>query len=140
MKPDKRDLVTFAFSRRDCRPCPIRDRCTLAAEHIARRITVHPEPIHQARMAAHTAQHSDQWRKTYHARAGIEGTVSEAVRGPNLRHARYRGLAKTHLQNVVSAMAINISRLGTYFDTKPATQRRPTRIHQLCTTYTPAAA
>jgi transposase len=140
MKPDKRGLVTFAFSRRDCRPCPIRDQCTLAAEHVARRITVHPEPIHQARMAAHAAQDSDQWRKTYNARAGIEGTISEAVRGPNLRYARYRGLTKTHLQNVLSAIAINIGRLGAYFDVKPTAQRRPTRIHELCTTYGMTAA
>ena len=91
-------------------------------------------------MAAHTAQDSDSWRKTYHARAGIEGTISEAVRGPNIRHSRYRGLAKTHLQNVFSAMAINIGRLGAYFDIKPATQRRPTRIHELCTTHGLAAA
>jgi len=139
-KPDKRGLVTFAFSRRDCRPCPIRGQCTLAKPDIPRRITIHPEPIHTARMAAHTAQDSDSWRKTYHARAGIEGTISEAVRGPNIRHSRYRGLAKTHLQNVFSAMAINIGRLGAYFDIKPATQRRPTRIHELCTTHGLAAA
>ena len=79
-------------------------------------------------------------RKTYNARAGIEGTISEAVRGPNLRYARYRGLAKTHLQNILSAMAINIGRLGAYFDVRPATQRRPTRIHELCTTYRLTAA
>lgn len=82
-------------------------------------------------MAAHAAQDSDTWRKTYNARAGIEGTISEAVRGPNLRHSRYRGLAKNHLQNVFSAMAINIGRLGAHYDAKPTTQRRPTRIHEL---------
>jgi IS5 family transposase len=140
MRPDKRGLVAFAFSRRDCRPCPIRDQCTLAAEHVARRIVVHPEPIHQARMAAHAAQDSEQWRATYNARAGIEGTISEAVRGPNLRYARYRGLAKTHLQNVLSAVAINIGRLGAYFDVRPTTPRRPTRIHELCTAYGLTAA
>ena len=132
MRPDKRGLVTFAFSRRDCRPCPIRDRCTLAKPDMVRRITIHPEPIHEARMAAHTAQDSESWRKTYNARAGIEGTISEAVRGPNLRHSRYRGLAKSHLQNVFSGMAINIGRLGTYFDVTPTVRRRSTRIHELC--------
>jgi hypothetical protein len=132
MRPDKRGLVTFAFSRRDCRPCPIRDRCTLAKPDMVRRITIHPAPIHEARMAAHTAQDSESWRKTYNARAGIEGTISEAVRGPNLRHSRYRGLAKSHLQNVFSGMAINIGRLGTYFDVTPTVRRRSTRIHELC--------
>jgi IS5 family transposase len=131
MKPDRRGLVTFAFSRRDCRPCPIRDRCTLAKPDVPRRITIHPEPIHTARMAAYTAQDSDTWRKTYNARAGIEATISEAVRGPNLRHSRYRGLAKTHLQNVFSAMAINVGRLGAHFDVKPTIPRRSTRIHEL---------
>jgi transposase len=140
MRPDKRGLVTFAFSRRDCRPCPIRDRCTLAKPDMVRRITIHPEPIHEARMAAHTAQDSESWRKTYNARAGIEGTISEAVRGPNLRHSRYRGLAKSHLQNVFSGMAINIGRLGTYFDVTPTVRRRSTRIHELCLAHGLAAA
>lgn len=139
MRPYKTGLVAFLFSNRDCRPCPIRDQCTLAAERSSRKITVHPQPIHQARMAARAAQNTEQWRTTYNIRAGIEGTISEAVRGPNLRNARYRGLAKTHLQNTLSAMAINISRLGAYLDVRPATQRRPTRIHELCATYHPAA-
>lgn len=111
-----------------------RGQCTLAKLDTPRRITIHPEPIHQARMAAHTAQDSDRWRKTYNSRAGIEGTISEAVRGPNLRYARYRSQAKQHLQNVFAAMAINIGRLGTWFDTQPVTRRRPTRIHELSTT------
>jgi hypothetical protein len=140
MKPDKRGLVTFAYSRRDCRPCPIRQRCTLAKPDIPRRITIHPEPIHNARMAAHTAQDTDTWRRTYNSRAGIEGTISEAVRGPNLRHARYRGTAKQHLQNVFAAMANNIGRPAAWYDTTPTTPRRPTRIHQLCTTNDLAAA
>jgi IS5 family transposase len=136
MNPNKRGLVTFAFSRHDCRPCPIRDQCTLAPQHIARKITIHPQPIHEARIAAQNAQNSDQWSTTYHTRAGIEATISQAVRGPDLRHARYRGLAKTHLQNVLTGIAINIGRLGTHLNTdvKP-TQRRPTRIHELCLTH-----
>lgn len=141
MKPDKRGLVTFAFSRRDCRPCDIRDKCTLAKVDTPRRVTVHPEPIHEARMAAHAAQDSDRWRTTYKARAGIEATISQAVRGPDLRHARYRGLAKTHVQNVMTGMAINLTRLGAWFlQPEPDARRRPTRIHELCVTYGLATA
>jgi transposase len=141
MNPDKRGLVTFAFSRRHCRPCPIRDQCTLADPNVPRRITIHPEPVHQARMAAHRAQDSDQWRTTYNVRAGVEGTVSQAVRGPDLRHARYRGLTKTHVQNVITGMALNITRLGAHFlKPEPGLTRRPTRIHELCTAHGLAAA
>src|SRR6266508_2820537 len=140
MRPDKRGLVTFAFSRRDCRPCPVRDQCTLAAPHIPRRVTIHPERVHQARMTAQRAQDTDQWRTTYNIRAGIEGTVSQAVRGPDLRHSRYRGLPTAHLQNVFIGMALNIGRLGAHFNTKPQPARRPTRIHQLCTAHGLTAA
>ncbi|HET8681510.1 MAG TPA: IS1182 family transposase [Micromonosporaceae bacterium] len=141
MRPDKRrGLVTFAFSIRDCRGCPIRDQCTLAKPNTPRTLTIHPQPVHEARTAAQAAQGSDHWRKAYHSRAGIEGTISQAVRGPDIRHARYRGLAKTHLQNVLTGMAINIGRLGAYLDVSPTTPRRPTRIHQLCLTYGLAAA
>jgi len=140
MRPDKRGLVTFAFSRHHCRPCPIRDQCTLAAPHVPRRITIHPERIHEARMTAQRAQDTHQWRTTYNIRAGIEGTVSQAVRGPDLRHSRYRGLPNAHLQNVCIGMALNIGRLGAHFNTKPQPARRPTRIHALCTAHGLTAA
>jgi hypothetical protein len=91
-------------------------------------------------MTAQRAQDTDQWRTTYNIRAGIEGTVSQAVRGPDLRHSRYRGLPKAHLQNVFIGMALNIRRLGAHFNTKPQPTRRPTRIHQLCTAHYLTAA
>jgi transposase len=133
MRPDARALVTFRFRVRDCRPCPLRARCTLSTDpDRARTITIHPRPIHQAKMAAHTSASSESWEKTYRQRAGVEGTISQAVRGPDLRHARYRGLAKTHVQNMLTAMAINITRLGTHYDTTPTRPRQPTRVHRLC--------
>jgi transposase len=132
MRPEKRGLVNFTFSQTDCTPCPIRDRCTLTKAPKARRINIHPAPLHQAQAAARAAEHDGGWRKQYNKRAGIEGTISQAVRGPDLRHARYRGLAKTHVQNIACGIAVNISRLGTHFAHRPTTPRRPTRIHHLC--------
>jgi len=41
----------------------------------------------------------------------IEGTISQGVHVCDLRHARYRGLIKTHLQHVFTAIAINVARL-----------------------------
>ena len=133
MRPDARGLVTFRFRVRDCRPCPLRAQCTLAADpDRARTITIHPEPVHEARMNAHRAQQGEEWAKVYNIRAGVEGTISQAVRGPDLRHSRYRGLPKTHVQNVLTGMALNITRLGAHFETTDKPTRRPTRIHQLC--------
>jgi transposase len=42
----------------------------------------------------------------------MEGTVSQGVRAFGLRQARYRGLGRTHLQEVATAAAINVSRLA----------------------------
>jgi hypothetical protein len=136
MRPDARGLVTFRFRVRDCRPCPLRAQCTRAANpNLGRSITIHPEPVHEARMNAHRAQqgeNAESWAKVYNIRAGIEGTVSQAVRGPDLRHSRYRGLDKAHVQNVMIGMALNITRLGAHYQAAPPPARRPTRIHQLC--------
>lgn len=140
MRPKKNGLVRVAFARADCVPCPIRARCTTCAPHLGRSLEIHPEPIHTARTRMQTEQDTPQWRKAYRARAGIEGTIPQAVRGPGLRRARYRGLAKTHLQNVLTGMALNIRRLGAHFDPNPKPDRRhPSHIHTLCAQHNIAA-
>jgi transposase len=134
--PEPRGLIIFNFSRKDCSPCPLRNQCMNSHVPNARKIRVHPEPLHTARTTAITAAHTQDWHTRYNKRAGIEGTISQAVRGPDLRHARYRGLAKTHVQNIACGIAINIQRLGAHYTTtrRPA-PRPPTRIHHLCLTH-----
>jgi transposase len=139
-RPEGRGLVVFPFSARDCRPCPLRPQCTLADPSHPRKITVHPRPVWETQIRAQQAQTTTEWRTTYNQRAGVEGTISQAVRGPDLRHARYRGMPKIHLQNVLTGIALNVLRLGAYFDPHPTPERRPTRIHALCTTHGLAAA
>jgi hypothetical protein len=133
-------MVRFAFSNQHCRPCPLRPRCTLADPNRPRRLTVHPQPLWEALQRAHLAQTTSRWRTIYNQRAAIEATISQAVRDCGLRHARYRGLPKVHLEHVLTGIAINILRLGDWFDPRPTTKRRPTRIHQLCTDHGLTAA
>ena len=45
-------------------------------------------------------------------RSGVEGTVGELANGHGMRHCRYRGQAKAHLQHVLTAIAVNIERLS----------------------------
>jgi len=52
-----------------------------------------------------------EWQEHYGRRAGIEGTLSQAIRALGLRQSRYRGLAKTHLQHILIAVALNVVRL-----------------------------
>jgi hypothetical protein len=57
-----------------------------------------------------------------------------------LRRTRYRGLARTHVQHVLTAMACNLHRLADWFDNAPRKRRREGRFHALCTTMFPAPA
>lgn len=56
-------------------------------------------------------QPTDEWKDRYAARAGIEGTIHQAVAVSGMRRTRYRGRAKTHLGHVLTAAAANLIRL-----------------------------
>jgi transposase len=47
-----------------------------------------------------------------------------------LRTARYFGLAKTHLQHLFTAMAINFSRLANWFEEVPRATTRHSRLER----------
>ncbi|WP_093872152.1 transposase [Streptomyces sp. TLI_105] len=52
------------------------------------------------------------WRRLYGLRSGAEGSIEEFVDGHRGRRCRYRGLAKTRAQHVLTALAINVERLS----------------------------
>jgi hypothetical protein len=51
----------------------------------------------------------------YAVRSGIESTHEQAIRRCGLRRSRYIGLAKTHLQHLLTAIAINLVRLSDWW-------------------------
>ncbi len=61
----------------------------------------------------------------------MEGTISQGVRSFGLRHSRYWGLAKTHLQHLATAAAINLDRLGAWFEERPLSKTRISRFARL---------
>ncbi|KAF5992345.1 hypothetical protein BOG92_011165 [Streptomyces sp. WAC00263] len=58
-------------------------------------------------------------------RAGCEATVSETVHAHGLRHCRYCGIAKTHVQHVLTAAGANIIRLSECFPPGTTPDRPP---------------
>src|SRR4051794_41601200 len=72
-----------------------------------------------------------EWRALYGARAGIEGCLSQGVRLCGLRRSRYVGLAKTHLQHVATAAALNVARLDAWLRGRPRAATRTSRFVQL---------
>jgi transposase len=51
-----------------------------------------------------------------------------------MRRSRYRGLAKTHLQHVATAVAINIKRLNDWWNDVPFSQTKPSCFARLMAT------
>ena len=78
-------------------------------------------------MRPHGRGDTKQGRKLYAQRQGVEGTISQGVRSLGLRRARYRGLAKTGLQSVATAAAVNFDRLAAWLAKRPLAATRVSR-------------
>ena len=103
--------VLVSFAEADCGPCPARPLCTRARRQ-PRRLRLHPRAEHEALTAARERLATKEGRRRYGRRAGIEGTLSRGVCAFGLRRGRYCGLARTRLQHVATAAAIDLQRLA----------------------------
>lgn len=103
-------MIDVRFSKTNCGPCPTRHNCT-QAKNGARGLTFYPKAKLLALDHARQRQQTDPFKERYKLRAGVEGTISQAVRSFGLRQARYIGLAKVHLQHIATAAAVNLTRI-----------------------------
>jgi transposase len=118
-------VIKIKFALQDCRPCPSRESCTHSQSTSPRRlITLRPQPQYLALQAARQRQATEAFKTTDDTRAGIEGTLSQGIRSLGLRQARYRGQAKVHLQQVLTASALNLCRMHAWFTEQPRAQTR----------------
>jgi transposase len=122
--PDGRAVIHVSFAKRSCGACPVRANCT-RSQTAGRELTLHPQAQHEAITTARERQTTTTFRRRYAKRAGIEGTIAQGVRRCDLRQARYRSLAKTSLQHVLTAMAINCARISNWLAETPQSQVRP---------------
>jgi len=113
--------IHVQFRTADCRACPSRARCTWArSKYQGRALALLPRAEHEALAAARARGGTADGKRLYGQRNGIKGTLSQAVRAFGLRRTRYRGLAKTGLQHVATAAALNLDRLARLVRRPPA--------------------
>lgn len=126
MREHRRDheLTRVKFSTGDCRPCPARPLCT---KHDRRTLSFHEQSLFEAVQQRKQEQHTTLFRQQYGKRAGIEGTISQGVFALGMRRSRYRGQAKTHLQFVLTAAAMNLTRVLNWHNEIPRHETHPTR-------------
>ena len=133
---DKRGtpLVHITFAPTTCAACPNRPLCTPSPpgkRSRPRSLVVRRQPEHEALQARRVEQKSEIWKKRYSCRAGIEGTLSQGIRGFGLRRCRYVGHAKTHLQHLFTAAAINLARLDAWLQSNLRAQTRQSKLTAL---------
>ena len=128
--PNARGFVMATFSPADCQECEHRSDCT-RNQAGTRTLSLHPQDEHEALHQRRDEQKTPQFRKRYALRSGIEGTISQGVRKFGLRRARYRGLAKLHLQNLATAAAINLCRAFDWMNGTPLARTRTSSFSRL---------
>src|SRR5215207_9890553 len=125
-----RKMIHVDFAPDDCAACPSRLLCTRAKD-LPRTLTLQPKEEHEAIQFARKRQKTEDFASLYSQRVGIEGTVSQGVRAFGLRQARYRGLKKTHLQELATATALNVGRIANWLEDIPVADTRRSRLAAL---------
>jgi transposase len=116
-------VVRIRFDRATCRACPARPVCT-TAKNAPRQLTVRPQAHHEAIQAAHLRQETPEFKAPYALRSGVESSLSQGIRRFGLRQSRDIGLARTHLQQLLTAAAMHVVRVIAWLWGEPLGERR----------------
>jgi hypothetical protein len=133
--PDAAPLIVARFTKGQCQPRPARAACTTSGDG-KRTVGFPPRELLELQVRNRADQQDPAWHKRYAVRSGIEGTVCEFAHGHDMRHCRYRGQPKAHLQHALTAIAVNIERLSQLppATAQPRDHRRPSRSTSTSTT------
>ena len=121
-----RPKIKIKFAGADCLGCARQQDCT-SSKRVRRTLTLPESGEYMRLRSAREEQNRPSFAAEYAQRAGIEGTISQAVRSFGLRRCRYIGKSKTHLQHVLTAAAINFIRIGCWLAGDPHAKTRRSR-------------
>lgn len=133
--PKKDGYTEVSFRPSDCYRCHYREICvqgtTQAGHPKARHLHLRPRKEFEVLEKARKCLKNEETKKLYMQRAGIEGTISQAVRSCGTRTARYIGLRKVSLEHVLTALALNFTKLGEWFLGTPLAKTRKSHLELL---------
>jgi hypothetical protein len=106
---DARGQRTAHFRRADCRPCPLRARCTSRDQ---RNVTLseHEDLLRAARLALEDQETREHLRRT---RPRVERLLGLLAHRYGARKARYLGRAKAEMQASWAAALVNLNPIVT---------------------------
>jgi transposase len=119
-------VVHIRFPVAVCQACPLRPQCMPTSTSAKHGRSLQLKPSHVQVQARRQEQQTPAFREMYRRRAGIEASLSNAVRRHGARQARYCGTVKANLQHLFLASAINLKRAAAWLiGRRPRTERRP---------------
>ncbi len=124
------ERMEIVFASETCAACPVRQDCT-RSQTTGRVLHLRPQAAHEALQARRLAEQTPEFRQQYALRSGIEGTLSQGVRAMGLRRSRYDGLARTHVQHILTAVAVNLVRIDAVLTNIPRGKTRRSHFAQL---------
>ena len=97
--------------------------CT-AAKDAPRQLTVRPQAHHEAIQTARQRQETPAFKAQYALRSGVESSLSQGIQRFDLRQSRSIGLTRTHLQHLLTAVAMHVVRVIAWLWDEPLGERR----------------
>lgn len=126
------EVIKIRFSEKDCWRCPPVQRCVRSTKKYPRRLlTVRRQAADEALQSARAREQTTAFKQAYAQRAGVEGTISQGVRACGLRRTRYRRLAKTHLDHVLTAVGLKCLRVADWLAGKSRSTTQHSRFSRL---------
>lgn len=101
--------VIFRFSKKQCSGCRMRQECL--EKETTRHRSVCKNDYQKEYEAAQAKAKTPEYAATRKEHPAIERKLAELVRRHDLRHARYRGLAKVLVQGLLTGLVVNLKRI-----------------------------
>ena len=108
---DAPERVEVHFAGTTCEPCPLRSRCPVKLDRRAGAYVLKADLVKVNIERRRRAEATEEWRKRYDIRAGIEGTNSELKRAHGLGRLRVRGGRRVRFAVYLKALACNFKRM-----------------------------
>ena len=102
-----KQVVKIKFSMKGCQPCLLRADCTKSGR-ARRTLRFCRKSNTRVSERCMKERRPENIERNINSVPGLRAQCAQATRGFGMRHSRYIGASKTHLQQVVSATAINV--------------------------------
>ena len=127
------EVIHIKFAAKESLACPVRSQCTHAVKE-PRSIMIRAEPLTTCCNTPGNDSRLPLSRNSMRSGPVLKARSRKRVRAFGLRRSRYVGEAKTRFQMCMTAVAINVVRIGAWIEEQPRGQTRRSRFAALAPT------